>query len=178
MRIELIKNKKKNFFIFIFIVKNSTPSEPNWQKLWEEKLKNYECSSGQYVCIEHFTSDDYRLTNHGTRIVLNQNAIPTIFNELIEIEVCENENQDEDITPMALENQKLHEKIKEIESKFQNYKIIMDARIKKSASDIHELRKQLAASKLEINKLVQTITDLNEENRILDENVSLQCNCT
>lgn len=99
---------------------------------------------------------------------------------MIEIEVCENENQDEDNTPMlALENQKLHEKIKEIESKFQSYKFVTDARIKKSASDMHELRKQLTTSKAEINKLMQAITDLNEENRIFsDEKVSLLCNCT
>lgn len=151
--------------------------EPNWRNSWEEALKNYECSSGQYVCTEHFSSDDYHFTNRGTRISLNQNAIPTIFNELIEIDVSENQsnNEEQDTTKaILLENEKLHQKIRQIKSEFESYKIVMNTRIKKSATEANESRKQLAAIKIELKILTQTIKNLNEEIRILSaDKVSL-----
>lgn len=61
---------------------------------WELALAGHECNSSPWVCIDHFTPDDYTVSKDGLRIKLKPTAVPSLF-DVIMIEV----NEDYDQTP-------------------------------------------------------------------------------
>lgn len=130
-------------------------------------LAGHKCSSSPWVCIDHFTSDDYTVSKDGLRIKLKPMAVPSLF-DVIMIEV----NEDYDQTPgfenieaiqtnsevedtselklLKLENEKLILEIEELKRKQQSDKLIADARIEyvknikvKQWKEIESLKKQL-----------------------------------
>lgn len=189
-KISYLKDLK---IIFNTFNKNSTPLEPNWRRVWEQALEDHECSLSQWVCIEHFRPDDYITTNGGTKFCLKKNAIPTIFNYLMEVEDADNGNIEHELyfdviqtndqqlfESLKIENAKLQQKIAELESLSKNNEIVMNAKIQrlselklKQTEEAQDLRKQLAMSTKEIAQLMDTITKLREECRDLadDNNV-------
>lgn len=194
------QNKKNSYLKDLKIIsdtfnKNSTPSEPNWRREWEQALEDHECSLSQWVCIEHFRPDDYFTTNGGNKFCLMKNAIPTIFNYLMEVEDADIGNIDHELNfdviqtndqqlfeSLKIENAKLQQKISELESLSKNNKIVMNAKFQrfselklKQTKEAQDLRKQLAISTKEIAQLMDTITKLREECHILadDNNVNI-----
>lgn len=162
------KKYESEFFIF---KSNSTPSEPIWRTAWELALQDQKCGSSPYVCIEHFNPSDYDCWQQGRIIHLKKNAVPSCFNEFMEVEECldffeklDNVTVLEDslieVNSLKLEKEKLIEKINQMESKFQSEKIIFNTRAKmskglaqKQAAKIRSLQKELDLAKQETTRL-------------------------
>lgn len=118
---------------------HSIPKDIELAKTWRAALSGHECSSSPYICINHFTPNDYFVYNHGTRFVLKPGVIPSVFDVFL-IEVNENgEIQNEILnekTPeinetmtFQLQNIKLSKEIEALKSKIAKEKIITDSRI-------------------------------------------------
>lgn len=71
------------------------PKDNIGRTAWEVALKNQECSSSVYVCLEHFAPDDYTVSKDGKRFDLKPGVVPTVF-EVSLIEVEEKEESDDE----------------------------------------------------------------------------------
>lgn len=165
--------------VVCFSIINSTPSDPEWKLAWELALKDEECSTGQWVCIDHFQPDDYRLVRNQTKILLKKNAVPTMFNKLIDVdeidtecdqETNNNQKDDSGFQSLKLENDKLQKKISEMESLLESNKIIMKSRINslnelkmKQTKVIQDLRKQLDISAKKIAQLESSVARIEKK---------------
>ena len=134
---------------------------------WELALAGHECSSSPWVCIDHFTPDDYTVSKDGLKIKLKPMAVPSLF-DVIMIEVNENYDQTPgfenieviqansevevtfELKLLKLENEKLKLEIEELKRKQQSEKLIADARIEyvknikmNQRKEIESLKKQL-----------------------------------
>lgn len=170
---------------------SSTPFESNWRTSWELALNGQECSSSPWVCIEHFSPDDYVFVNQGKKIVIKKNAVPTIFNVYLEVEetgddecmeAYENmeivplsgaamngddgsssiKSKSDDMESLRLENATLNRKIEQMKSKFDSDKLIWVARNQVTREVKHRQAIQINSLKKELAECKKELERLTE----------------
>lgn len=162
----------------MFCTSYSIPKDALAKHKWEQALNGQECSSSQWICIEHFTPDDFTTSTDGKKFRLKEGSIPTIFNVFL-IEVSEfinatdlssnnkelNDDNDliidaNDVKEIRIQNMKLQKEVEEMKCKLESEKIITNARInnyknnnKKYLKEIHHLKEQIGHLKTSIDEL-------------------------
>lgn len=117
------------------------PKQSESQNVWRIALNGIECSGGQYVCINHFKSDDYRVYDDGKNILLKRGVVPSIFDVFL-IEVNDNEEFDDQISNesdteadeieiLRSQNADLNQIIKRLKRQHASQKFLMDSNIRR-----------------------------------------------
>lgn len=176
---------KSSFFVLIFgILFYSFPKNPVAREAWQKALVGQECGSGRLICIEHFLSDDYVVSKDGKKFDLKPNAIPSLFNVLVDLmdsdfldigandqnfydNASENAIQkDADILKISSENENLHEEVARLKRQIESDKIFTRSRIEY----YKEIKKQQANAitdlKQEVERLKQSVDQLTNEKNI------------
>lgn len=148
---------------------DSLPNDANVRSKWEMALADQECSSSQWICIHHFTPEDYTVSNNGKRYKLKPSAVPSVFDVYL-IEVNEEEedeginNQVDELQILRWENKRLHETVEKLTRKQTSEKMFLKSRIahmnatkSKQCKQIDSLKKQVSNLEKDLAKASETI---------------------
>lgn len=150
------------------------------QKAWLTALEGQICISSQWVCIDHFSPDDYTISENGTRYDLRPGAVPRIFSvALIKIdgnEQLDNKDTEFDIEEMheiKMHNIKLEQKIEQLKSQLESEKIFFVSRIHYFKEAKQQLAKNIVELKREISNLTHSVDKLTKERDSLFADLSV-----
>lgn len=141
------------------------------REAWLTVLNTHECGSSQWICSEHFTSDDYAVSSNGKIFYLKPDAIPTIFNvvliefddeEFSENDISTDEFDIEKIREIKSQNDKLQQEIEQLKSKLGSEKIFLNSQIeyfkeikKNQAHEIQKLKREVIQLKCTVDQLTK-----------------------
>lgn len=153
---------------------NRYPNDTTSQLEWQEALIGQECSPSQWVCINHFNSNDYLVSKDGTRFKLRDGAVPTIFDVFL-IEVndeedeefsnesntqnidCRNNSEFDETKELQSQNTKLCQEIEQLKNTLASQKIIIDSRIEYMKKIISSQSKNIRGLKNQLKQYNDTL---------------------
>lgn len=147
------------------------PTDTVTKTAWDLALNKQECSSSQWICSEHFTPNDYKISKDKKRYSLKPGVIPTVFDVFL-IEVNEDGyNNVDDVEMITLDEEKCENSLeqdnlklrKEVEQLkcFQNSQNYVNiSRVerckqiqKKQSNEIRDLKMQVEQLKSSIEQM-------------------------
>lgn len=147
---------------------------------WDVALKDVECGSSNQVCLEHFTTDDYKVSMDGKKYSLRPGAVPSLFNICL-IEV--NDDFDENFQVTSNHNKadnfscnnkgsmysELVRQVDELKSKLKNERALLNSRIKyltktkeNHRREAKSLKRQVTYFKEKADRLSKSLIDIRE----------------
>lgn len=132
-------------------------------------LNNHECGSSAWICIDHFSPDDYIISNKGKRVDLKHGAVPSIFNivliefeddESLEVEISANEFNIEEVRELKTQNEKMQQEAEQLKRKYDGEILFSNSRI----NYLKEIKQQQAK---EIQELKKTVKHLQSSMEVL-----------
>lgn len=137
--------------MIICIIVNRAPKDENWRQKWNYALSKHDCSNGDVVCSQHFTTNDYK--KKGTKFFLSRLAVPSIFiseNSAHNIQ-CVDDNLEFNFTENVNTTNELTENIDVLKTRLANLQIEKDG-IEASMTQTNELQSdQIKKLETEIN---------------------------
>lgn len=146
-------------------------------------MKGQECGSSQYICIDHFTPDDYVVSKDEKKISLKTSAIPSIFSvilielkesEILEIEFGAHEldshhnipgyatEKNAEIDEIILQKEKLRQELEKLKRENESQKLFAKARIEyykgmkqQQEKEVNDLKQQIAHLKNSVDQLTE-----------------------
>lgn len=150
----------------------SFPRDSLTHEVWLEVLKSHgvhECGSSQYICSDHFTPDDYTVSNDGKKARLKKGSVPSIFDvaliecdddDVLEDEIRTDEFHIEEIRELKTQNEKLQQEAEQLKCKYEHSVAISNSQFnyfkeikKQQAKEIQELKRQVS----HLKSLVDTV---------------------
>lgn len=123
-------------------------------------LNNHECGSSPWICIDHFSPDDYIVSNNGKRVDLKRGIVPSIFNvvliefegdESLEVEISTNEFNIEEVRELKTQIEKLQQESEQLKRKYDGELLFSNSRI----NYLKEIKQQQAKEIQELKKAVK-----------------------
>lgn len=150
----------------------SFPRDSLTHEVWLEVLKSHgvhECGSSQYICSDHFTPDDYTVSNDAKKARLKKGSVPSIFDvaliecdddDVLEDEIRTDEFHIEEIRELKTQNEKLQQEAEQLKCKYEHSVAISNSQFnyfkeikKQQAKEIQELKRQVS----HLKSLVDTV---------------------
>lgn len=150
-------------------------------------MKGQECGSSQYICIEHFTPDDYVVSKDRKKVCLKTSAIPSIFSVFL-IELKESENleiefgthkldshhkisgyateKNAEIHEITLQKENLHQELERFKRENESEKLVAKARIEYYKGMKQQQAKEIIDLKQQIEHLKNSNDQLKKERNV------------
>lgn len=120
------------------------PKDTIARNAWDDALKYQECGNSPYLCIEHFTPDDYTISMNGQKHLLKKGAIPSVFEYyLMEVDNFEELREETNVQP----------EIDQLKSQLRSQKICMNAQIDRLTEIKRKQSKEIKSLKSKVKHL-------------------------
>lgn len=158
---------------------------------WQKALSDHEFGSSKYICLNHFTPEDYYVWNDGKRVKLKEGAVPSKF-DIFLIEYGDGEDTETEINgnridsnhnircemnELKLEYEKLQREKQQLQRQLESQKIVINSRTDHSKQTKNQQAKEIEVLKRQIDSLNKSVHQLqNEKDITFDElNVNKLC---